>query len=132
MDPHIFHEVGQALILQYIETFKALNKIVDSCFKIKTDETKKLDALLTEFRKGLLAINVSETLKIHVLLEHLEQCLNFLGENEGLGLWSEQAGEAIHREFLIFWNRRKVKSMENPFYIIRLKKAVVQFSSDHI
>ena len=71
---------------------------------------------------------MTETLKFHVLFEHLKNCLYFL-ENNGLELWSEQAGESVHREFLKTWNRYKIHSMNDPSYSKKLKKAVVEFSS---
>lgn len=59
------------------------------------------------------------------------QVFNFLGEI-GLGLLSEQAGESIHREFILYWNPFKAKSIENSNYLMKSKTAVVEFSSQHL
>ena len=76
--------------------------------------------------------SLSITLKIHVILEHIEDCINFFENNEGLGVWSEQAGESVHPEFLKIWNRYKVNDISKQLYLDKLKKAVAQFSSTHI
>lgn len=67
------------------------------------------------------------TLKMHVLFQHLKHCRHFLN-NARLGIWSEQAGESIHREFLRTSNQYKLNFIEHPSYIERFKKAVVEFS----
>ena len=64
-------------------------------------------------------------------LEHIQLALQFLGD-AGLGLWSEKAGESIHREFLKFWNKYKISNIEDPGYGEKLKRAVVEFSSMHL
>lgn len=107
-----------------------MNKVVDSCFSTK-NVSQDLNKYTEELKKTFRKTNVSESLKIHVVLHHLTNCLHFI-KNDGLGIWSEQAGESIHREFLIFWNRYKISSVENPQYGSHLKKAVVEFSSKHI
>ena len=63
---------------------------------------------------------------------HIEQCFQFIGPKYGLGFWSEQAGEAVHREFLKYWERYKIKLIKDSTYVVRLKKAVTAFSSEHI
>lgn len=55
-----------------------------------------------------------------------------LDDNDGLGLWTEQAGESGHREFLKIWSKYKVTSFDNPRYGERVKNAVTEFSSIHI
>ena len=83
---------------------------------------------MSKLRKAFISTEVSETLKIHVITRHIDHCLHFLCDDEGLGLWSEQAGESVHHEFLKFWRRYK----KNSTYLPSLKKAVVSFSSQHI
>ena len=86
---------------------------------------------MIELRKAFIAANVSETWKFHVATRHIEECLQFLS-GDSLGVWSEQAGESIHREFIKFWDRYKVNCIEDINYPERFKKAVVEFSSEHI
>ena len=62
---------------------------------------------------------------------HLEDCLDALPNNKGLGFLSEQAGEAVHREFLKHWSKFKANLLTES-YPERLRKAVVEFSSMRI
>ena len=66
------------------------------------------DNFISELSKHLVATGTSKTLKIHVLLKHTKQCLQLLDTSRGLGLWSEQAREAAHCEFLKYWEKRKI------------------------
>jgi hypothetical protein len=47
-------------------------------------------------------------------------------------MWSEQTGESIHREFLKYWNRYKISVIDDSDYGTRLKRAVMDFSTDHL
>ena len=75
---------------------------------------------------------LSKTLKVHVILSHVKESLQFIEENNGLGFWSEQSGKSIHHEFLKFWERYKVSSIHHAAYLSNLPKAVFEFSSDHL
>ncbi|KAL7297470.1 hypothetical protein TKK_0009840 [Trichogramma kaykai] len=89
------------------------------------------DVNLVALRKVIVSTGVSQTLKIHVLLDHLKDGLAFL-KNDGLGLWSEQAGESVHREFLKYWERFKINAIDDKAFSSRLNRAVVTFSSQHM
>lgn len=129
-DEAIYGHVGYFKIVPFIHAFKEMNKLVECCFSrgpVHSDVEKRV----SEVRKAFLATGVSETLKMHVLTRHLTDCLKFLS-GFGLGDWSEQAGESVHREFLKFWNRYKINIVKDSAYPDKLKKAVVAFSSQHI
>lgn len=130
-DPIIYENVGPFRLLPYIASLKAMNKIVESCFTAKKVDLSDFDKNISELRNALKSTDVSQTIKIHVILDHLKQAIMLIN-NDGLGLWSEQAGESIHREFVKFWDKFKINSIEDPSYQNRLKKAVVSFSSLHI
>jgi len=131
-DREISVDVGTLAMAPYVTAFKIMDKIVNSCFSInRRDSIADIGNLIKELRSALLSTNTSETLKIHVLLQHLTQCLELL-TTQSLGLWSEQAGEAAHREFLKFWDRRKINLITDSSYPQRLKDATVEFSSLHI
>lgn len=122
---------NQLQIQPYISVFKAMNKVVDSCFSTRK-VSENLDLHLEMLKKCFYAVpHVSETLKIHILLNHIQECVKFI-DNEGLGIWSEQAGESIHHEFNKYWMKYKINSIESKNYLLRLKKAVVECSSRHI
>ena len=132
VDKEIYVDVGPFAITPYVTAFKIMNKIVSSCFSIKRLESiADIEKLIKELQSALLSTYTTETLKMHVLLQHLTQCLELLN-TQSLGLWSEQAGEAAHGEFLKFWERRKINLITNSSYPQRLKDATVEFSSLHI
>ena len=109
-----------------------MNKIVDCCFTSGKIESL-VEPYITELGKALARIeNLRETLKIHVILAHVKDSLNYIDNGYGLGFWSEQSGESVHREFLKYWERYKVSNIHNITYAPRLCKAVTEFSSLHI
>lgn len=128
-DSEIYENVGLLQLVPYINVVKAMNKLVDCCFSSTVGDD--LEKHVKEFKKMCEATDLSTTLKLHVVFEHITDCLKYMNKN-GLGTCSEQAGETIHSEFLIHWNRRKINSLEDPNYIIKLKKSVVAFSSLNI
>lgn len=130
-DPEIYKEAGPFRLQPFIATFKAMNKIVETCFSTKKADTSELDKNLRELRTAFDSTGVSKTLKIHVLLDHLKDGLLYLS-NDGLGVWSEQAGESVHREFSMYWERFKINAINDPSFVERLFKAVVTFSSQHL
>lgn len=129
-NPVFYENVGLFKLMPFISAFKAMDKVVTSSFstkKVAPDLEKNVEIL----RKAFLATQVSETLKIHVATKHLNDCLQYLSGN-GLGIWSEQAGESVHKEFIKYWNRYKMNNIHDAKYGQQLKKAVVEFSSLHI
>lgn len=109
-----------------------MNEVVHSCFSTTRKNNVDLAKNIEDLKKFFDATDVSESLKIHIILNHILQCLSFLDDNDGFGLWSEQVGESIHKEFLVYWNRYKLNSIDDPFYVIQLQKAVIEFSSRHL
>ena len=95
--------------------------------------TENIAPLLQELIIAYLDLGISVTLKVHVLFFHLLPCLaNPALNRHGLGVVSGQAGESIHSEFLIFWDKYKINSIQNPRYGEHLLKAVCECSSKHI
>jgi hypothetical protein len=117
----------QLQVVPFISALKAMNKIVDDCFS-----TRKVGMALREdvenLKKTFKATGISETLKVHITMNHLEDCVKHLNR----GSWSEQPGESVHREFLKYWNRYKINNINDPRYGSFLLKAVVEFSSKHL
>lgn len=128
--PEILVKVDELQLLPFVRAMKAMNKIVECSFstqKVGPELGKNVEELNSVFK----ATGLTKTLKIHVTLEHLLQCIQFVNGN-GLGMWSEQAGESIHREFMKFWDKYKINALNSPQYLSRLKTAVVEFSSSHL
>ena len=122
----------QPLIVQpFVATFQALDKLVVACFDSQP-VTGDITSLLRCFSKAYLALEISTTVKVHVLITHLIPCLMNLG-GQGLGVYSTQAGESIHKYFeKNFWAKYKVNSLSHPEYGKRLLNATIEFSSKNI
>lgn len=131
LDPEIYDKVGYYKLVPYVQAFQTMNEIVSQCFSSKVKNKPLLKKNIDKLQYHLGGIFVTQTLKIHVLLNHIIECLDYLYDY-GLGVWSEQAGESIHREFLKFWNRYKINSIQAKTYANRLFNAVVEFSSRHV
>lgn len=132
LDHEIFGNIGYFCLVPYASAFKIMDQIVSDCFsnKLKTNKDslrKKID----ELKLNLRAINVTDSLKIHVLLSHLVDCLDYL-HSYGLSVWSKQAGESIHREFLKYWERYKINLITAKEFAQKLLQTVIEFSSRHI
>ena len=125
-DKRIYGDLGSFAVVPYISTFRTMDKIVDTCFSTKRNNPiQDIDILINQLSKHLLSVNVTETLKIQILLKDVKQLLELLSNSDGLGLWSEQSGESAHREFLKFWNRCKIQltvhSLFEKYYCSRLE-----------
>lgn len=129
-DKTILQDISPLMVMPFVQTLKALNKLVDSTFKSGrwNDDYREH---IQELKRCYRATGLTYTLKVHVLLDHLEHGLQFLN-GDALGIWSEQAGESVHREFLKYWSKYQVNSLESKNYVNQLKKAVVEFSSRHL
>jgi hypothetical protein len=129
-DKDILQDTSIFEVLPFIQTLKSLNKLVDASFKSAgVDDNWK--EYLNEFKKVYPATSLSHTLKVHVLMEHLEHGLHYLNGNS-LGLWSEQAGESVHREFITYWSKYQINNLNSENYGKQLMKAVIEFSSRHL
>ncbi|KAJ8669275.1 hypothetical protein QAD02_000534 [Eretmocerus hayati] len=115
-------DVGKVGLIPFVNVFKSWDKIVSNFFVAERVISRcDLNEHLQDFRSDFLSTGVSDTLKVHIAINHLADPLELLN-NDRLGTWSEQAGESIHRDFLVFWERHQVNSMDNDVYLPNLKK----------
>ena len=127
-------DISPLRVSKYIRVFKAMDKIVELCFGIKvvgeeSDVVRMLDDLVSSY----MDLDISVTLKMHVIFFYLLPALqNPVLKGRGLGIVSGQAGESIHAEFKIFWEKYKIKTLDNPRYGVHFKKAVIEYSSKHL
>ena len=112
---------------RFVRALRALNNIVISCFGELLTPTYVSD--ITEFRQAFLDTELSITPKIHAILTHVPQFYQM--KNQGLGLFSEQAGESVHHDFSVHWERFKVP-FQHQVFGNRLAKAVMNYNSRHI
>ena len=66
-----------------------------------------------------------------MLETHAEEFLKLKGENHGLGYYSEQAMESMHKELKQDWGADKVDEMHSSFGP-KLRKTVVRINGKHI
>ena len=121
--------------MPYVVILRNYNKAVHDCFataKISPYTKKDIEAS----KQSIVDARLSETLKLHILMHHLEEGLDALNvemkDPRGFLLWSKQAGESIHQQFLKHWTKYKMNLIQNISYPDRLKKAVIEFSSMHL
>ena len=133
LDKRVLGSVDPLKVLPYVNAFKAMDKLVTACFGMKVIKEDEAMKLLKDVITTYMGLDLTVTLKMHVIFFHLLQCLpNPALQSRGLGLVSGQAGESIHKEFKIFWDKYKINDLENEKYGPNLLKAVIEFSSKHI
>ena len=120
-------------LVKYKDAFADFNHLVANLFSsskinISNDTVRYL---LETAVASYMKLGITITLKVHVIFNHLEQMLSRC-HGLGLGIYSAQAIESSHREFLDhFWYKYKIESLTNPNYAQNLMKACVEFSSKH-
>ena len=115
----------------YVSAFQSFDKLISACFGSHSVEDE-IPRLLENFTKCYMGLEISVTLKAHVLIGHLDLCLLNL-QGEGLGLFSTQSGESIHKVFeKEYWARYKVKDPNHPDLGKRMLQAVKDCSLKHI
>lgn len=123
-DQKMYKDVGFFGIVPYIAAFKSINKVVDCYFTSKSWTGPSLAEHIMDLHKSLKAIdNLYETLKIHVILQHVEERLIFI-EKTCLGCCSKQSRESVHCEFLKFSRRYKLNTIQDESYSSKLLQIV--------
>ena len=97
--------IYKSVLLPYVSTIKEMNNVVHQ--ELSTTIKPGLNASILHFKKYVEVIGLSETLKMHYIIHHIPYVLHYLNGAD-LGLWSEQAGESIHRIFSMFWDKYKI------------------------
>jgi hypothetical protein len=126
-------QIGGKKVSHYAEAIQSFDALVDHLFssgKVKMSmDTATI--LLEKAIHSYMQLDITVTLKVHVVFCHLFEVLdNSFGY--GLGLFSAQAIESSHREFLhSFWSKYQITSLDNPRYGDQLLKATIEFSSKH-
>lgn len=132
MDPDIVDESNKKVLKCFVAAFKSLDTLVTKYFSTTLGDLSTIDSDLKKFKNDFAATGVSETLKIHIITDHLKQSIQYLGQEYGLVFWSEQAGESIHSYFLKTWIKYMINDMTNPNYSKQLLKAAIEFSSKNL
>ena len=77
------------------------------------------------------SLSISIPLKVHVLESHAVEFLKDMGEQFGLGFYSEQSYEAMHKKLRERWFTTPVKE-DHPQYGPKLKALVVSCNGKNL
>ena len=124
----ILQAICQITVQPYVVTFRAFRKVVRSCFSIHLDDD--FEETINEFKENFIELGISVTPKVHAVFFHVP--IFCKRHHTGLGIFSEQASEAVHSKFEKTWTKYKVSKVDNSLYNSRILKAVVDFNSTHI
>lgn len=104
-----------------------LLQVVIACYgnDLRPDYEEKIE----EFRAAFMDLGVRVTPKIHAVLHHVKEFCSF--KQAGLGKWSEQAGEALHHDFLNVWENYKTRSTKHADFGERLLRATCAYNGRH-
>ena len=113
----------------YIKAFKELGKVIVSCFgqELVPGYGGDIDQFMTTYR----SLQISIPLKVHLLETHAMEFLIGKGEKHGLGYYSEQAMESMHKELKSEWGSEKV-DVKHPNFGDNLKKTIVRINGKHL
>ena len=116
-------------LIKFLRAFHTFGGVVESCFS-QTLQPGYQDKI-SLFQKEYLSLGVSVIPKAHIVFLHIKDFIESRdGPRVGLGVYSEQAFEALHRDFLKVWQRFQVSHL-NPNFGTKLLKAVQFYNSRH-
>ena len=103
--------------------------VKDACFGQTLDPN--YEALISQFMTTYRSLPISIPLKLHVLETHTSEFLKDMGEEHGLGFYSEQSYEAMHSK--VIRNAAKNPHHEkHPEYPKSLKGVVVNINGKNL
>jgi hypothetical protein len=111
----------------FVHTFRMFKNVVSACFGQTLDN--EFQEKIQLFKDSYLFLPVSVTPKAHAVFYHIPEFINRHGS--ALGIFSEQATEALHSKFNFHWQRYK-RNQGHPEYGPRLLQCVVDYNSKHL
>ena len=113
--------------LPFVRAFKAFEKVVKSCFSLNLDIDYKTH--IEHFREMYSDLGISITPKVHTVFFHVHEFCD--RHQTGLGIFSEQASEAVHSNFSVTWKNYKFSDI-HPEYPSQLLRAVNDYNTSHL
>lgn len=124
----MLEQIAPENVSGFVETFKAFNKVVDSCYGKELLPDYKVQ--IFEFKQCYKKLKIGVTPKVHAVFHHIAEFCDVV--QMGLSPWSEQTAESLHSDFSKVWNNFKVRNTDHPEYGQRLLKAIVTYNSQHL
>ena len=118
---------GAFQVMGFVETLRKFRLVVSSCFGNTLDES--YSTKIDDFKNAYLSLNISVTPKAHAVFYHITHFIR--RKKTSLGLYSEQATEALHSNFHPHWARYKHNPL-HPNYSKQLLNCVVDYNSKHL
>ena len=118
----------------YVTCLSNLNKIVTSCFSVLGPQgTEYLNELDAFYHSAVSLVDLSFTPTLHGITAHVKDFFAIHGTEFGLGLYTEQAGEAVHYDFENTVYNAAFKRPEcHPEYGPLLLRAVAGYNATHL
>ena len=115
-----------------LDTFLAFNEVRKACFGVLLDK-EHFRVHIRRFAEAYQILGLSITPKLHAIFVHVPQFLQHQNLVKGLGFWSEQASETVHRDFDDLWVEGRYKrALGHTEYSNQLFKCVVTYNSRHL
>ena len=113
---------------KFITAFRSFNAVVEACYgkNLLPDFQRRIAVFTMDYLK----LGISVTPKVHAVFFHVAEFCLLTGQ--GLGPWSEQAGESVHHDFKQTWKNYKVNDVERDIYSENFLKAVAAYNSKHL
>ena len=116
----------------YLICLRHLSNIVSKCFGIVGPKDNSYLQDLENFQNSAKKIDVA-TPTTHSIVQHIRIWFERQGTSFGLGLYSEQAGEAVHYDFEDRVYTAAYKRLEShPQHGVKLLEAVAAYNAEHV
>jgi hypothetical protein len=115
-------------IQKYFKAFSAFREVVEGCFgKVLKPN---FDQSICSFRSCYMELDISVTTAAHIVFVHLVQFCRL--KKSGLSIYSEQASEAVHKDFDNLWTSTEKLPLSHPNFDKHLLRCVVRYNSRHL
>ena len=115
---------------KFILALKQFSLVKDACFG-QTLDVQNYETYIKQFMTTYRSLPISIPLKLHVLESHAVEFLKDMGEQFGLGFFSEQSYEAMHKKQKANWGTTPLRE-DHPEYGPKLKALVVNSNGKNL
>ena len=113
----------------YLDVFYALRSVEKNLFSL-AGPPDDYERIIDDFCNAVKRNQINVTPSFHAVLSHVKDFFRLSGTEFGLGLYSEQAGEAVHLNFKSLFDR--FRYLPNKTSGERLLAAVAEYNFRHI